>query len=53
MSNVKSFSESDRNGGGENRQQRGTDMQPQASEGIIAANQAPSWSHKEVKELVS
>ena len=42
MSHIQSFSESDRNGGGEDIQQHGTDMQPQASEGIEAANQASS-----------
>lgn len=42
MSDIQSFSESDRNGGGEGIQQHETDMQPQASEGIEAANQASS-----------
>lgn len=37
MSDIEPFSESDRNGGGEDIQQHETDMQPQALEGIEAA----------------
>lgn len=40
MSHIQSFSESDRNGGGEDIQQHGTDMPLQASESIKAAIQA-------------
>lgn len=42
MSDIQPPSESERSGGGEDIQQHGTDTQPQASDDIKAANQAPS-----------